>query len=273
MKIRFRTMQVVASLFTLLLAVTTVNAQGDSSPVLQRIAKTKILRVGMTGEQPPFNVKNRDGKLIGVDVDLGQALARSMGVTLEIVEMPFAKLLPALEDGKVDIVMSGMTITLQRNVRVPFVGPYHVSGKSMLAKSDTLAAMQSAKELNTDKWKIAVLRGSTSEEFVKSRLGKTKLTTTVNYDEAIDLLLEGKVDAVVADAPVCALTIMRYPDAGLVRLHKPLTIEPIGIAIAPGDALLVNLVGNYLQALRASGILEQLQKKWFEDGAWLVQLP
>ncbi len=123
-------MQVVASLFTLLLAVTTVNAQGDSSPVLQRIAKTKILRVGMTGEQPPFNVKNRDGKLIGVDVDLGQALARSMGVTLEIVEMPFAKLLPALEDGKVDIVMSGMTITLQRNVRVPFVGPYHVSGKS-----------------------------------------------------------------------------------------------------------------------------------------------
>ena len=69
MKIRFRTMQVVASLFTLLLAVTTVNAQGDSSPVLQRIAKTKILRVGMTGEQPPFNVKNRDGKLIGVDVD------------------------------------------------------------------------------------------------------------------------------------------------------------------------------------------------------------
>ena len=88
MKTRFRLMQVVASLFTLLLAVTTVNAQSKSSPVLQRIAKTETLRVGMTGEQPPFNVKNRDGKLIGVDVDLAQVLAKSMHVTLEIVACP-----------------------------------------------------------------------------------------------------------------------------------------------------------------------------------------
>ncbi len=273
MKTRFRLMQVVASLFTVLLAVTTVNAQSKSSPVLQRIAKTETLRVGMTGEQPPFNVKNRDGKLIGVDVDLAQVLAKSMHVTLEIVEMPFAELLPALEDGKVDLVMSGMTATLQRNVRVPFVGPYHVSGKSILTKSDTLSAINTAEEMNTATWKIAALRGSTSEEFVKSVLGKTQLTATVNYDEAVNLLLEDKVDAVVADAPVCALSILRYPDAGLTRLRKPLTIEPIGIAIAPGDAQLVNLVENYMQALRATGVLEQLQKKWFEDGGWLLQLP
>ncbi len=54
---------------------------------------------------------------------------------------------------------------------------------------------------------------------------------------------------------------------------EPMTIEPIGIALAPGDALLVNMVTNYLGALEGIGLLDALEKKWFEDGGWLIQLP
>jgi polar amino acid transport system substrate-binding protein len=77
----------------------------------------------------------------------------------------------------------------------------------------------------------------------------------------------------VADFPICALTMLRYPDAGLATLSKPLTIEPIGIALPPGDSLLVNMVTNYLGALEGTGLLELLEKKWFEDGSWLLQVP
>jgi len=273
MNIRFWLTKTATVMVAALLVVTSVSAQDKNSPVLQRISKSQTLRVGMTGAQPPFNVKNRDGKLIGMEVDLAQLLANSMGVELKIVEMPFAKLLPALEDSEVDIVMSGMTATLQRNIRVAFVGPYHITGISILTKSSTLAAIEKAKDMNNEGLRIAALRGSTSEDFVEKVLDKPVLTTTADHAEAVQLLLDGKVDAVVADAPACALSILRYPDAGLVTLQNPLTIEPIGIAIAPGDALMINLMQNYMQAVGGTGALAALQKKWFESGAWLAQVP
>ena len=82
-----------------------------------------------------------------------------------------------------------------------------------------------------------------------------------------------EVDALVADYPICLLSVLRHPDRGLATLLTPLTVEPIGIALPANDALLVNLVQNYLAALRATGVLEMLQAKWFEDGSWLAQLP
>jgi polar amino acid transport system substrate-binding protein len=273
MKLRLLMARAIATLFVLVLTMTSVSAQNDASPVLQRISKSKTLRVGMTSEQPPFNVTSRDGRIIGMDVDLAGLLATSMGVKLEIVEMPFAELLDALEGGKVDVVMSGMTATLQRNLRVPFVGPYYISGKSLLTKSETIATIQSAEEMNNERLSVAALAGSTSEQFVRATLSKPKLVSTTSLDEAIRLLRTDEVDAVVADSPFLALSVLRYPEDKLIALQNPLTIEPIGIALAPGDPLLVNLVQNYMQALQGTGALESLQRKWFKNGGWLVQLP
>lgn len=87
------------------------------------------------------------------------------------------------------------------------------------------------------------------------------------------MVLEDKAMAMVADFPICALSVLRHGDKGLVTLTEPLTIEPIGIAIAPGDSLLLNMVENYLGALEAVGFLDRLEKKWFEDGSWLINLP
>jgi ABC-type amino acid transport substrate-binding protein len=263
----------VGVLFAGLLATSFVNAADNSSPVLKRIAKSQTLRVGMTGAQAPFNMKNRDGKMIGLDVDLARVLSNSMGVELEIVNMPFAKLLPALEDGEVDIVMSGVTATLERNTRVPFVGPYFISGISILTKAAIIESIDSEEELRKGQWRIAAMKGSTSETFAENVLNKPQMTATETHAEAVQLLLAGKVDAVIADAPLCALSILRNPDAGLVSLKQPLTLEPIGIALAPGDPLLVNLVQNYMQALRATGALEALQVKWFDNAAWMAQVP
>lgn len=241
--------------------------------VLDRISATNTLRVGMSGSQPPFNVKNRDGNLIGMEVDLANLLASAMGVNLEIVQKPFAELLPSLESGDIDLVMSQVTATLERNRRVAFVGPYYVSGKSILTKSTTLAEIKETKEINNESMRIATLKGSTGEQFIKRRTPKVNMVLTDNYDEAVGLLLDDKVDAFLADGPIVKLTAMRYPEAGLVGLRKPLTIEPIGIAVPPDDPLLLNLVQNYMRALEAGGGLEALHNRWFENGAWLVQLP
>jgi len=272
MKARQLFAQLFAVVFTALLAISSLQAQGNSSPTLKRIAETETLRVGMTGAQAPFNMKNRAGNMIGMDVDLSHALALSMRVKLEIVEMPFAELLPALEAGKVDLVISGMTATLKRNTRVPFVGPYYISGASLLTTSNKLAAAKSIGEINNENVSVAVLAGSTSEEFARALLGKTKIITAKDHAAAVALLLDGKVDAVIADTPTCALSALRNPEASLV-VSDPFTLEPIGIAVAPGDPLLVNLVDNYTDALAATGALEALIAKWFGNGSWMAQVP
>ncbi len=273
MKSRFWFTKVVSVLAAVFLAVTSVSAADSRSPVLKRISDSQTLRVGMSGAQAPFNMTNRDGKIIGLDVDLAQLLSNSMGVELEIVPMSFAELLPALEDGYVDMVMSGVTATLKRNARVPFVGPYFISGTSILTKTAILQSIDTEEELNQGNWRIAVLKGSTSETFAENALNEPQLTATDTHAEAVQLLLDGKVDAVVADAPVCALSVLRNPDAGLVTLNQPLTVEHIGVALAPGDPLLINLVQNYMQILSGSGALEALQLKWFGSATWMAQMP
>lgn len=257
----------------LLVAALILPLQGWAGEVLDRIAESNTLRVGMTGTQPPFTVRNKNDQLMGMDVDLARVLADTIGVQLELVELPFAELLPALDSGKVDMVISGMTATLQRNMRVAFVGPYYVSGKSMLTRSATVAQIKESGDLNRESFRIATLAGSTGEQFLKRAAPEATVVPVRDYDAGIKELNEGNVEAFLADAPIIRLTAMRYPDAGFVQLDKPLTIEPIGIALPPDDALLLNLVDNYLRALDSAGGLEAMRKKWFASANWLVQLP
>jgi polar amino acid transport system substrate-binding protein len=245
----------------------------DNAPVLSRIVESGTFRVGMSGTQPPFSVVSKSGSLIGYEVDLANILAEAMGVKVEFVQKPFGELMSALEKGEVDAIMSGMTMTPQRNLKAAFVGPYIVSGKSILTKSSTLAALKDAEEIDRASIKITALKGSTSEKFVQRMLEKTTYIPVDDYDAGVQMVLDGKADALVADYPICALSQMRFPDAGLATLGEPMTIEPIGIALAPGDSLLVNMVSNYLSALEGIGLLDALEKKWFEDGSWLIQLP
>ncbi|MDA1076088.1 MAG: transporter substrate-binding domain-containing protein [Proteobacteria bacterium] len=253
-------------------AAVAATAKAQTSPVLTRIAESGTLKVGMSGGQPPFNMKTRTGDIIGMEVDLAGLLAASLGVDLEIVELPFSDLLDALDQGKVDLVMSGMTATLRRNMNAAFVGPYYITGKTILARSETIARLQS-QQLGEADVTITALKGSTSEDFVKAVAPGATLKATATYDQAIDLLLADKADAFVADASIVILSMMRWPDAGLVAADKALTIEPIGIAVSPSDPLLLNLVQNYVEALKATGVLEELRKAWFENPDWIPQIP
>jgi len=246
---------------------------GDTAPVLSRIVASGELKVGMSGTQPPFTVKAKTGKLMGFEVDLANLLANTMGVELKIVQKPFGDLLPALEKGEVDLVMSGMTITPARNLRAAFVGPYIITGKSILTSASTLERLNEAEKINQGDITLAALKGSTSQRFVERVLPKAKLVATEDYDAAVGLLRAGDADAVVADYSICAISVLRYPDDNLATLVEPLTIEPIGVAVSPGDSLLLNMLENYLGALEAVGVLEKLEQKWFDDGAWLIQLP
>jgi polar amino acid transport system substrate-binding protein len=196
-----------------------------------------------------------------------------MGVKLTVKPITFPNLLSALEVGQVDMILSGMTITGQRNMKVAFVGPYVSSGKSLLTKSQTLAAVTEATQINSPSTTLVALRNSTSQQFVQTVLPKASLTLVDTYDEGVKMVLEDKVKAMVADYPICVISVFRYPDKGLASLITPLTYEPIGAALPASDPLLVNWVQNFLTTAETTGTLERLKAKWFKDASWMTLLP
>jgi polar amino acid transport system substrate-binding protein len=264
-----KTFLFVSLLFVLSLMLAVAASAGSA---LERITKKGELVVGTTGTQPPMTATNKKGEIIGLDVDISRAMASAMGVKLKFVPMPFAELLPALEAGKVDMVLSGMTITAERNKKVAFVGPYIVTGKGILAVAERFAALKEAKGLDTPEVTVAALKDSTSQKFAETSISKAKLILVSSYDEAIDLLLKSKIDVIVADFQFCALTAYRNQKKGLIAGQSPLTFEPLGIAMAE-DTLLINWVQNFMNLFQGSGELKKVNEKWLNIGSWIDELP
>ena len=244
----------------------------SASPVLDRIQKRGELVVGTMGNMPPLNMTSKDGEIFGLEPDLARLLAEAMDVKVKFVAKPFNELLPALQNGQVDMVLSGMTITPERNRKVAFIGPYFISGKAFLTKIKTIAYADEAQDANNPNTKIVALKDSTSQAFAEAFLDKTTLFTTATYDEAVDMVLQDKAHAMIADYPICIVSVFRYPEAGLLSVVTQLTYEPIGIAIPANDPLLMNWTRNTLNNIEGSGILDELKLKWFAEGDWLNKL-
>jgi polar amino acid transport system substrate-binding protein len=267
-----------ALLVVVALLLTAVQAaaagKGESlSPVVDRIVAKKELVVGTAASMPPLNMTTKDGQVIGMEVDLAKLFADAMEVKLTLKPMRFDELMGALDTGKVDMVLSGMTMTPLRNLKVAFAGPYFDSGKSLLVKEENTASVRSTARLNTPEKTLVALKGSTSQRFVEKMMPKAKLLLADDYAQAVAMVRDDKALAMVADAPICLVSVYRYPEAGFATLDKPLSYEPIGVALPPNDPLLVNLVQNTISTLNKTGEMETIMRQWFRSTDWIKQLP
>jgi len=247
--------------------------QLTAGQVTERITSSKTLVVGTPGDFPPFTATTSTGQLIGLDIDLARNLAGWLQVRIKFKQMEFSELLPALEADTIDLALSGMTITPRRNLQAAFVGPYALSGQSILGKKRILEQVSSPEDLRKLTCCVAVLKGTTGETLAEKMLPDANIISTSTLDESLILLLDGKVDAIVADYPFCRVAEFRYKDRGFAMFNEPLTFEPVGIAVSARDHLFINLMENYLSIMTGSGALKQLQEKWFKSNDWMKQLP
>jgi polar amino acid transport system substrate-binding protein len=239
--------------------------------ILDEVLKKGELVVGISGDQPPLNATTKEGEIIGLDADLARAIAASMNVKIRFSRMPFSELLTSLQFGKVDMIISGMTMTSDRNMKVAFIGPYHIWGKGILLKIKTVEMLRK-EGVNSEKFKVATLKGSTSQAIVEKAAPKAGLVLAASYDEALNMLYQDKVDIVIADYPFCAYIADRYSEKELAVGDTKLSFEPLGIAIRE-DALWINALDNFLKMLVGSGDMTVLQEKWFKSRTWIKQLP
>lgn len=265
---------IIVSLALLALFAAACASSSGSPPTrgFSRMAATNELRFGVSGQQPPLNMTARNGELIGMEIAMARVLAQSIGVEAIFVRLPFGSLLDALDRGEIDVAMSGITITPKRSQRVTFVGPYFTSGKTLLTKSKQLAEVKTAEGLDSPDLKLVALAGSTSEDFVRSSAPQAQLALTDGLDEAIQIVVRGEADALVADRETCQFAVLRNPDAGLIASTTMFTVEPMGIAVPLDEPQLANLMQTYLTALQSTGALDRVRAFWFENPSWVKDL-
>ncbi len=218
-------------------------------------------------------MKNKAGKLVGLDVDLARALADAMDLELVLIERPFAELLSGLVQGDFDLVISSLTITPARNARVAFAGPYMISGATLLTRAELVEDLDKIEGLDNADRTWGALAGSTGEELIREAFPKAQLVTTNDLPTLVTQVENGKIDGLISDLPYVRFELARHPDAGLAVLPTPFTTEPLGVALPANSPLFANLVQNYLNTLEYTGLLIRMKARWLNGGDWLSEIP
>jgi polar amino acid transport system substrate-binding protein len=245
-----------------------VATQVSAESAIENIVTTGELKVCFDAGYMPFEMKTKDGRFIGFDIDLGKNMARSMGVKFVPVNTAWDGIIPALQTNKCDIIMGGMTVTAERNMKVNFADPYIVIGQSILLSPNLKGKISNYKELNDPKYSIATKLGTTGVEAAKRYIPKAQLNL---FDTEVDAVLQvsnGKADAFVYDFPYNAIYASQHADQ-ISHVAEPFTYEPLGWAIRQGDADFLNFLNNYLRQIKGDGTYDRMYEKWFESDSWL----
>jgi len=258
----------------------TVNSFADDielwkKSTLNAILQRGELRVGMEPGYMPFEMKDKKGRIIGYDVDMAKKMAKEMGVKLKLVPTAWDGIVAGLVTGKYDIIMSGMTITQQRNLKINFADPYVVVGQTMMIRKELAGKIKTAKDLDKPEYTVVTKLGVTGEIATKKFFKKAKIITFETESDAASEVLNGKADAMVYDQPYNILFMSNKGKDRLVHLDTPLTYEPLGWAVRKGDPDFINWLNNFLRQIKEDKVVdfhEKLNEKWLRDTSWLKRV-
>jgi polar amino acid transport system substrate-binding protein len=205
---------------------------------------------------------------VGFDIDLARDMARKLGVDFVPANTRWSAIIPALVLGRCDIIMSGMTITEDRQRRVDFSEPYLMAGQTVLLHKGLKDEVGSYADLNDAKYIIASRAGTTGEEAVQRLLPLAKYQPVGNEAEAIAAVRDGRLSAFVYDLPYNTTFVAMHGRQGLVFLDQPFTEEALGWAIRKHDPDFLDWLNGFLRESKKSGRYDTLYQKWFVSTDW-----
>ena len=238
---------------------------GEST--LEQVSRSGILRVGMS-TFVPWAMKDKAGNLIGFEVDVATRLAKDMGVRVEFVPTKWSGIIPSLLTGKFDIIIGGMGIRPDRNLKANFSIPYDYTGMSILAHKELAAGFDKLGDFNRPEVSIAARMGTTAAAATKRFMPRAKLRLFDDEAQAVQELLLGRVHAVVASEPLPQFQVLKHPDKLFLPLKDTFTKEPIGFAVRKGDPDTLNYLDNWIRVVESEGWLAERKHYWFETQDW-----
>jgi polar amino acid transport system substrate-binding protein len=234
---------------------------------IEQVMKRGVLRVGFSTFLP-WAMKDKTGKFIGFEIDVASRLAKDMGVKAEFVPTKWSGIIPALLTGKFDVIIGGMSIRPDRNLKVNFTVPYDHSGMSLVAHKKLAQGFKSLADFNRPQVKLAARLGTTAAEAARKFMPKAQKRLFDDESQAVQELLNGRVHGVVSSAPMPAFQAIKYPDRLFLPLEGNFTTDPIAFAVRKGDVDTLNYFNSWITVVRAQGWLKERHHYWFETMDW-----
>jgi arginine/ornithine transport system substrate-binding protein len=228
---------------------------------------TKV-RIGVEGAYPPFSSVSPEGKLQGFDIDIAMALCEQMKVECTLVQQDWDGIIPALLARKYDAIIASMSITEERKQKVDFSNKYYDTPARFVARKGT--NIEISKEGLKGK-KIGVQRATIHDKFVTENFGDAVEVVRYGTADEVDLdLVAGRIDMRLDDAVAISEGLLKTPQgADFEFVGPPMNDdrwfgEGVGIALRKGDTELKEMFNQAIDAIRANGTYEKIQKKYFD---------
>lgn len=251
----------------LMLGMTTMFSscqQAEKKSVISRINETGELTIATSGNQFPFSFKDKDGKLKGIDIVIGNAIAKEFGVKAKFIEKDLSTIISTVASGEADLAISSLSLTVERNEIVMFTKPYFITGKGILS-NNKLVQLGKENMPNESKYTVAVVDNSSSLDYAEKNYPEAHLLKTKNLSESKEALYSGKVDGLLADYEICETFSFDKRNNGeynFKRIGEVNDKEFVCVAVTPGDALFFNTIDNLIQKIKKGKIDQMVEDTW-----------
>ena len=226
------------------------------------------LRIGISPDYMPLAYKDPTFGLSGVEIDFAKQLGKGLGKSIVFVEIPFPELIQALLEERIDIIMSGMSITNERAERVSFTDPYAVVGQMVLVRAKDRSAFPNVQSFSKLTSKIGFVQKTTGEMAAKEFFPQATLTPQLMIEDGIAALRKGEIEVFIHDAPTVWRIAGNPSEKELAGLYWPLTKEPLAWAVRKNDEPLRFALNRQLDQWRSDGSLKQTLSRWVTLRIW-----
>src|ERR1039457_1549727 len=258
-----RTMKNLATLLMIMGLVTITAKAALAGDTLAEAKKKGVLVVGCKDSLPPFGyIDEKTRQIVGYDIDVVNAIARKMGVKIELKPVTSASRMPQLQEGHIDIIAATMTKNAERAKVIDFSYTYFFTGQKFITKK---GSVKSLKDLEGKR--IGTAKGSTSEQNVKKAIPSATVLSFDDYPQAFLALQQGKVAPVTTDEAILAGILAKAPNKAQFEIpNLQISEEPYGLGMRKGDTNFVNFVNKTILEMEKSGEAVKIFEKWFGPG-------
>lgn len=263
-RVKNRSRNIVLSLVYFILIIGCAPTQSRNSTAYVEPSED-ILRVGVSTNAPPLIYKQ--GKdIVGLEAELAREFAVYLGKSVRFIELDWQDQIPALLENRTDIIMSGMSITKMRQIRIAFSEPYFRTGQmALIRKRDAHRYPHGYYSIFgwTVRIVIGVVKGTTGESFVKENFGRAKkIISYQTAKEGAKALAGGGIDMVIHDAPIILMLAAENESKGLVPLPSLLTEEYLAWGVKKNDVELLRSANSFIKTYKKDGRLHEIVNRW-----------
>ncbi len=256
-------MSTTRHLFTALaLGLLAATAQAETSR-LDDVMKAGKLRVCSPGDYKPFSYAKPDGSFEGIDIDLIQSAAKSLGVEVVMVKSTWPTLMNDYLE-KCDVAVGGISVSTERAKKVNFTSAYMVNGKAPITKCENVSKFQTVADLNKPTVTVITNPGGSNERFVRANLPLAKVIVFNDNVTIFDEILKGNADVMISESVETMVQQKLRPGLCAVNPEQPLQYGEMGYMLPRGDSSMKNWFDTWLHLEKASGAYAKTTDQWLK---------